>query len=97
MLTPIPLEQLRLMIAETVTCELSRHLEQAAITKINDELITRKEAAALLGISLPTLLEFTKTGKVTGYRIGTRVRYKRTEIIDSLKQIQVAKYLRRLQ
>ncbi|MFB6457618.1 helix-turn-helix domain-containing protein [Chitinophaga sp. Hz27] len=93
-LTPIPLDQLRMMIAETVTAELSRHLEQAAITKVNAELITRKEAATMLGISLPTLLDFTKTGKIRGYRLGTRIRYKRSEIIDSLKQIHCNKILR---
>ncbi|SHM26533.1 DNA binding domain-containing protein, excisionase family [Chitinophaga jiangningensis] len=94
-LTALPLDQLRQLIADTLKSELSQLLEQKP-NDTKEELITRKEAAKLLGISLPTLLDFTKTGKITGYRIGTRVRYKRRELIESLKQIQAAKSQRRL-
>ena len=38
--------------------------------------LTRKEAAALLKISLPTLNEYTKAGRIPGFRIGYRVLYK---------------------
>lgn len=41
---------------------------------------TRKEVALLLKISLPTLNELTKKGKLVSYRIGTRVLYKIEEV-----------------
>lgn len=90
MLSPIPLEQLKTVISDTVRAELSRQLDSIKGPKEDTELLTRKEAARFLGVSLPTLLDFTKSGKVTGYRIGTRVRYKRGELEQSLRQIQSA-------
>jgi excisionase family DNA binding protein len=49
-----------------------------------DELLTRKDAAELLHISLPTLLERTKDGTLTSYRVGSRILYKRSELEASL-------------
>jgi excisionase family DNA binding protein len=56
-----------------------------------EELLTRAQAAKLLGITLPTLRDYTKRGLVEGYRIGTRVRYKRTEVLGSLQRMRTAK------
>lgn len=56
-----------------------------------EELLTRVEAAHLLGITLPTLREYTRRGFLEGYRIGTRVRYKRSEVLGSLQQIRTSK------
>ena len=91
LLSAIPLEQLRVVISEAVGSELSKHFTDLKPPNPATELLTRKEAAKLLSISLPTLLDFTKSGKIIGYRIGTRVRYKRSELEQSLKQIQSVK------
>jgi excisionase family DNA binding protein len=56
-----------------------------------EELLSRDQAAQLLGITLPTLREYTHKGLVNGYRIGTRVRYKRSEVIASLQRIRTSK------
>lgn len=56
--------------------------------KDHTELLTRKETAKVFGISLPTLNEYTKTGLIIGYRIGSRVRYKKGEILEALKQFK---------
>ncbi len=58
------------------------------------ELITRKETADILGVSLPTLNEWTKNGTVPAKRIGTRVRYARADVYNSLKEIETLKYKR---
>lgn len=39
-----------------------------------EELLTRKDAAHLLSITLPTLRAYTRSGLLQGYRIGSRVR-----------------------
>lgn len=63
------------------------------VEKPNDsELITRFEAADLLGISLPTLSAYSKSGRVKSYRIGSRVRYKRSEVLNALQEVQTYKY-----
>lgn len=56
-----------------------------------EELLTRDGAAQLLGITLPTLRDYTNRGLITGYRMGTRVRYKRKEILDGLEKIKASK------
>lgn len=58
------------------------------------ELITRRETALILGISLPTLNEWTKNGTLPAQRIGTRVRYQRANVYASLKDIETLKYRR---
>jgi len=58
------------------------------------ELITRKETAQILGISLPTLNEWTKNGIIPAQRIGTRVRYQRANVYASLKYVETLKYRR---
>ncbi len=63
-------------------------------TPQSPELLTRNEAAKYLGVSLPTLNEWTKTGVVKGYRIGSRVRYKLPEIEVALKGIDTFKFKR---
>jgi excisionase family DNA binding protein len=50
------------------------------------EYITRNETIQILGCSLVTLNVWTKEGKLSSYRIGTRIRYKKDEVLNSLKK-----------
>jgi len=54
------------------------------------KLLTRKEVAEILNVSLPTLHDWTKNGKITGFRIGSRVLYKSHDIYNSLSQINIS-------
>ncbi len=54
-----------------------------------EKYLTRKETADLLKISLPTLNDYTKKGKLIGYRLGSRVLYKESEIHANLQKIKV--------
>lgn len=91
-LSPIPLPDLLGVITKAVRSELDARTPTAAPPM--EELLTRVEAAQLLGITLPTLREYTRRGYVTGYRLGTRVRYKRNELLDGLKRMRYAKTAR---
>lgn len=53
-------------------------------------LLTRKDTAELLRISLPTLHDWTKTGIVKAHRIGNRILYKLEEVNQALSQIQTS-------
>jgi len=53
----------------------------------SSDFITRHETAEILNVSLSTLLNWRKAGIITAYRIGNKVRYKRSEILDSLTKI----------
>ena len=81
-LTMATQEDLKKVISSIVKTELAS-VSQAG----REELLTRKGTAKVLGISLHTLNEFTKSGKIPAYRIGTRVRYKVNEVFQSLNRI----------
>ncbi|WP_289666001.1 helix-turn-helix domain-containing protein [Flavobacterium panacagri] len=53
------------------------------------ENITRKQACAILNIGLATLWKHTKEGKLTSYGIGNRIMYKRDEVLQALKPLNV--------
>lgn len=59
------------------------------------ELITRKETAKILGVSLPTLHNWSKLGLLKSYKIATRVRYNRDEVLGLFQTNQIAKFGRR--
>lgn len=92
-LSPIPLPDLLGEITKVVRSELDARTPATAPPV--EELLTRDQAAALLSITLPTLRDWTRRGYVTGYRLGTRVRYKRNEVLGSLQQMRTAKRDRR--
>lgn len=89
--TQVPIADLQGYIAQTIQRELSVYLK-AEPAPDPDELVTRKQAALYLGLSLPTLHEYTQRGIVTAYRIGSRVRYRRGELSNALLKVQTAKY-----
>ncbi len=65
-----------------------RPMIEAAIQPPNSpKLLTRQETARFLGVSLPTLHEWTTSGKITANRIGTRVRYYQTDVEAALNKI----------
>lgn len=55
------------------------------------KLLSRKDTAKLLCISLPTLHDWTKTGIVKAHRIGNRILYKLEEVNDALNSIKTSK------
>ncbi len=83
----IQASDLELLISNVVDKKL---LSFQPVIQDPDELITRKQAAKILGVSLPTLSYFVKTGKLVAYRVGANVRFKRSEIETSLKKIDVS-------
>jgi excisionase family DNA binding protein len=90
-LSSIALKDFETLIRDCVKSELKNYSpEQPPET----EYITRKQAAAFLGISLPTLNDWSKQGIIPSYRIGSRVRYKKAEVEASLSKVQSVKYRR---
>ena len=52
------------------------------------EIITKKDAARFLKVTEKTIEEWTKQGVIPAYRIGYRVRYKKSELKKSLSPIK---------
>ncbi|WP_299548486.1 helix-turn-helix domain-containing protein [Seonamhaeicola sp.] len=57
------------------------------VSNDHEVLLTREEAAKMLSISLVTLWKYTKEDIIPAYRIGSKVRYKKSEILLALKQM----------
>lgn len=77
-----------LVISETRLKEiLQEFLSESLKPQPKQDLITRPQAAKILGISLPTMMKYAKLGIIKEYRLGTRVRYKKDEIENSIDVI----------
>lgn len=91
-LSPIPLPDLLGEITKAVRSELDARSQP--VTPSPEELLSRQQAATLLGVTLPTLRDYTRKGYLIGYRIGSRVRYKRNEVLEGLARMRYAKTAR---
>lgn len=92
-LSPIPVDQLSNIIHQAIQDgiqSIADRLPAAEPSAQAPEYLTRQETAKRLSISLVTLNEWTKTGRIQGYRIGTRVRYKAADIDNALKAIRTS-------
>lgn len=52
--------------------------------KKNKPIVTRKEAAKMLSVSLTTLKSWTDLGLLKSYKLGGRIYYKENEVLESL-------------
>ncbi|WP_165930125.1 helix-turn-helix domain-containing protein [Flavobacterium sandaracinum] len=52
-----------------------------------ETLLSKKEVCELLGITLNTLDKFTKNGTIPAFGIGSRVMFKRSDVLSSLIRI----------
>lgn len=91
-LTSVPTETLAHKIIEGIKgyiddkfSEFKTQQEINVNTEIG-KLLTRKETAKLFGVSLVTLHEWVKTGKVKSFRIGKAVRFKEDDVMAALQE-----------
>lgn len=78
-----PTELVSLINDELITHveNLSKQLSKQSPEK---EILTRKECAKLLSVSLVTLHDWNKKEIITPYKLGNRTFYKRSEIMETL-------------
>jgi excisionase family DNA binding protein len=73
---------------------------EAALPKIQGEfsdlpeLMTRRQAAKILSVSLGTLDTWTKEGRLTKHRNGGIVRYRKAELLANFKSLKDSRYQR---
>ncbi len=84
--------QIESISVEELKKELISEFEKAIAILINindneEKLLTREETAQMLKVSLVTLWDWTKKDVLPAYRIGYKVRYKKNEVLASLKQM----------
>jgi len=81
-------------LENTITKVLKQIIQeqQLSINSATNELITRQETAKILKISLPTLHNWTKNGILPSHKVSTRVRYKKSEIMELFNSGDINKY-----
>ena len=82
-LSPLPLTEFEQLLRSIVKTELQSYTP-APSTQEQDELLTTNEARDLLRVSKVTIHKWKTEGKIKFYRIGTRVRFKRSELLSAL-------------
>ncbi|MCB0486283.1 MAG: helix-turn-helix domain-containing protein [Flavobacteriaceae bacterium] len=88
LLNTLELSDIKKIVEEALENKLKGFLEPQPENKL--ELLTRKDTAKLLRISLPTLHDWTKNGVIKAHRIGNRVLYKHNEVTEALNLIQTS-------
>lgn len=73
-------------IISGVISALKNNANLSLLTEQSDQLLTREETAKLLSVSLVTLWDWTKKDIIPAYRIGNKIRYKKSEVLKSLHQ-----------
>ncbi|HEY5125559.1 MAG TPA: helix-turn-helix domain-containing protein [Ignavibacteria bacterium] len=80
--------------SETIRLVIREEISAIQIKESAPRFLSRQEVANLLKISLPTLNEYTRTGIIKGFRIGSRVLYDELSVKEAVKDIPTLKYRR---
>jgi excisionase family DNA binding protein len=71
-------------IKEVVKDLIPKSIQQPNDDKKENNLLTRKETAELLNVSIGTISNYTRNGKLKTYEIGGTIRLKKNEVLESL-------------
>ncbi|MFM2018897.1 MAG: hypothetical protein RL007_2553 [Bacteroidota bacterium] len=80
----LKVEQLRSLVNEEVSAAISKLPHQ----KEEEELLKRKQVAKLFSVSLVTISDWCKTGKLPFHRINSRIFFKKSEVLQAMQSTQ---------
>jgi len=89
-LSIINLEDLKTTISSIIKEELKVINTPKEIGII--EYIKTCDVLKLLKISKPTLIDWRKRGIIPSYRIGSQIRFVKSEVLDCLERVNTIKY-----
>jgi excisionase family DNA binding protein len=73
------------MIREAFSAELVEIMAKQGKESDYDQLLSRKEVAEMLKVSLVTVRKYQKQGRLTFYRIGRNVYFKKGDIMEAIE------------
>lgn len=69
--------------------ELDKQPEKPPVSATEfPELLTKKQAAKLLGLSLPSISLYVKMGHIPACVVGKRLRFNKKQLIENIHQIR---------
>jgi len=89
-LNNLSVSELKNLINESV----KKALEDFKPKEHKIEFLTTKEVSKILGVTPVTLNDWVKRGIIPALRIGTRIRYKKKDVLKALTQVETIKYRR---
>lgn len=87
-LSPIPVPELVKLISDAVLRHSPAIPDKESNSVEMEDFLTRQEVSKLFHISLVTLNKHTKSKRLNAHRIGARVLYKKTEVLNALSTIK---------
>ena len=81
----ITIEELRDVIKDSVREAIAAQIKAQSTTE--EELIKIEEVAEMLKVSKVTIFTWKKAGKIPFHRIARKIFFKRSEVLEALKQI----------
>lgn len=89
-LTQVSLEELRAIIADEVKKAVAEAgaSGKSELNPAFDELITEAEAVSILKVSKVSLKKWRDESLIPFYRFGTRIRYRKNELIESVRVLK---------
>lgn len=83
-LSPISLDELEQRLFSRFKTEILSTAPQR-IKEPEDDFLTAKEVSKLIGVSLVTLHKWKRDKKITFHRFGSRIRFRKSEILNTQK------------
>jgi excisionase family DNA binding protein len=69
-------------LSNTVKQAVKEALSNQPLRQEVDELLTRKDTAKYLDVTMPTINAWEKAGRIKGIRFGHRVFFKKSELLN---------------
>ncbi len=88
----ISTSELEINVKKWIWDVLSEFQKNEGKSKSNSELLTRYEVSKLLNVTLATLHNWNKQGKLSPKKIGTRILYNKEQVMSALEDIDRLKY-----
>ena len=94
LLSPIALDEFENRLEKVIQSALTLAVVKKESNPDLEVFLTRKEAAKLLRISLPTLTRYVKAGIIPALILGNEYRFNKAKLLDCMKAINQQKYRR---
>ena len=90
-LTSLDQNEFKNLISQTVSNAVQLELSKVSHseTPTQKQFFSRQETAKMLGISLVTLDSYIKAGFINAFRLGYKIRFKHSDILQALTKINV--------
>ncbi|CAM1365521.1 conserved protein of unknown function [Tenacibaculum soleae] len=89
-ITEVTIDELAEKVSDILLLKIENYIKELTKPK-NNKLLTRKEVAVMLRVSLVTIGVWSKVGILNPIRMGNRIFFKEQDILDTLEQQSINK------